>query len=258
MPDARTHTIQHEAQPGFQLSEAILLYFQRGTGRAYATQHDMAIQPDGKPVIMAGSPLTQERLLAWAKALDAAPPLTFLEPHILAKTADVTIWWRPAQRRKLYFNLDAKLRTGLTKLNRKAMHVVPCPAHLFAASRSHLYIYALRDDARPTPDTVLLRSPIMNIFEDGALCWGSVQKPRLASQDACAQFEAAVFDGWNTHPNGTQGEIGPHGLVRLWDDLITSKASRFPVDVLPAHTRSLGKTPSDLTLADLISSLRNC
>lgn len=256
MPEERTHNIQNETQPGFELTAAILLYFQKETGRAYATHHGVEIQPGGKPMIMTGSPLTQERLLAWAKALDAAPPLDFIEPHILAKTAEATIWWRPAQMRNLYFDLDKNLRPTLKSIGRKVMRSAPCPAHLFAATRSHLYIFALASDDRPTPDTVLLRSPIMNIFEDASLCWGNVQKPNLGDRDACSRFEAAVFEGWNTHPNGNQASIGPNGLVALWDDLVTTKATAFPVDLLPAHEAPTAGKSTALTLGRLISHLR--
>lgn len=87
------------------------------------------------------------------------------------------------------------------------------------------------EDRRPTPDTPLLHSPILNVYADGQLCWGNIPRPKGLAISAIPDFEHAVFESWSTHPNPGQEltVTGKGGLVRLWDDLAAKRATRFPV-----------------------------
>ncbi|NWM25016.1 PRTRC system protein B, partial [Escherichia coli] len=83
----------------------------------------------------------------------------------------------------------------------------------------------------PTAETILLHSPILNVFLNGSLCWGNIPRPTSLEVAAIPEFERALFDSWSTHPNPGQEltVTGKGGLVRLWDNLAATRATRFPV-----------------------------
>ncbi len=82
-------------------------------------------------------------------------------------------------------------------------------------------------------------------------------KPKALNVASMAQFEAAVFDSWSTHPNAGQDQsvTGKGGLVRLWDDLAARGAKVFPVSRLkPFHPhQNRPAAPQPVTVAQLIA-----
>jgi PRTRC genetic system protein B len=133
---------------------------------------------------------------------------------------------------------------------------MPYPAHLFIATRGRLGVYALPANERPTADTPVLHSPVLNVFIDGGLCWGNVPVPKAITAAAMPEYERAVFDSWSTHPNPGQETTatGKGGLVKLWDDLAARKATDFPVGRLKPFVARQDNKPvgPPLTLGDLI------
>jgi PRTRC genetic system protein B len=265
------HSTQFEATSrGLALTNAILLYREpyvgaaygvsRGDVSAFASIHDVDDQ-DGHPTIAAGTPLTRAHLRHWAQILGKAAPPEILPANVLVSHSDLLAWWVPARVRPAYFALG-KPPADLKALAKRVVVPVPYPAHLLVATRTGLGVYALREDARPTAETQLLFSPILNVFVSGLLCWGNVPKPKSLNLAAIPAFESAVFDSWSTGPNtGQELTIsGKGGLVRLWDDLATRKATRFPVSRLKAFHRgahqqrgTAKKTAEPITFGKLIS-----
>ncbi len=253
---ARPATQFEHASGGTRLSHAILLY--RGTP-AFASFHAID-EADGHPMIAAGTPLTRAHLRQWAEALGKASRPELLPENVLIAHADVLAWWVPEAIRPAYFALTRPPKRAKALASRTVLPV-PYPAHLFVATRKGLGVYALAASARPTADTVILHSPVLNVFLGGQLCWGNVARPKSIGVAAIADFERAVFDSWSTHPNpGQELTIaGPvkdsGGLVKLWDDLAARGAKRFPVERLkpfnPDRQRKPDATP--LTLAQLIA-----
>lgn len=252
---------QFEATPGgLVLANAILLYKPDGGGRsngapAFASMHEVE-HGAGGPVIEAGTPLTRGELRRWAEALGRTAVPEILPENVLVAHADLLAWWIPEQTRAGHFHISSPT-SDLKALKVKASITVPYPAHLFIATRKGLGVYALPVSKRPTAETTVLHSPVLNVFIDGKLCWGNIAKPKALSVAAIAEYERAVFDSWSTHPNAGQNSTISRkgGLVRLWDDLATSKARRFPVRVLrpfyPAQNRP-AKTAA-VTLGQLIA-----
>lgn len=262
------HSTQFESTDGgLALTRAILLY-QAGAGRqsgargaagrpapAFASVHPVELH-DGRPVIGAGAPLSRAHLRHWTEALGKTTVPEILPANVLVSHPDMLAWWVPQQVRPGYFALSK--REGLRALAQRAVVPVPYPAHLFIATRSGLGVYALPVSERPSAETVVLHSPILNVFLQGTLCWGNIPKPKTLSVVAIAEFERAVFDSWSTHPNpGQENTVsGKGGLVRLWDDLATRKAKVFPVRRLkPFDPRALRSTAAEpITLGKLIAA----
>lgn len=232
------HSMQFEATPGgLELTGAILLYASgttaagapRSGATAFASIHAVE-QVDGAPVIGAGVPLSRSHLQQWARALEQNVVPEILPENVVVAHPDMLAWWVPEKVRPAYFALSAK-PDGLKRLAERTCVPVPYPAHLFVATRQSLGVYALRESKRPTADTVVLFSPILNVFINGTLCWGNIAKPKTLSIAAITEYEDAVFDSWSTHANPGQERTlsGRGSLVQLWDDLAARKASRFPV-----------------------------
>lgn len=240
MSDHSTHF--EGAGSGLILTNAILLY-QSGTfgnasalgasrqaGPAFASIHAIEHQEEGQPMIGAGASLTRAHLRQWTEVLGRTVRPEILPDNVLVAHPDILAWWVPGQVRPAYFALSLPPE-DLQVLSTKTVLPVPYPAHLFVATRFGLGVYALPANRRPTAETPLLYSPILNIFIGGQLCWGNIPRPKTLSIASIPEFESAVFNSWSTHAN--QGQeltvTGKGGLVRLWDDLAARRATRFPV-----------------------------
>lgn len=256
------------------LANAILLYRRdaRGMSRssghdsfAFASMHAVKLDDEERPTIEAGTPLTRAHLRQWSEALGRTTTPQLLPDNMLVAHPDLLVWWIPEQVRPAYFALSSP-PPNLRVLGERTIVPVPYPAHLFVATRSGLGIFALPANRRPTADTRLLHSPILNVFVGGSLCWGSIARPTNLTVDNVPQFESAVFDSWSTHPNpGQELTIkGKGGLIALWDDLATRRARRFPVSRLKpyiAGTSANGRqqqrtaTGEAMTLERLIAAI---
>lgn len=236
------HSIQFEATGGgLALTNAILLYRSQpirnvnfyATARegaaAFASIHPIEHDDEGHPVIGAGTSLSRAHLRQWTEALGRTVLPELLPDNVLVAHPDMLAWWVPEQVRPAYFDLSAP-PARLKLLSRRTSVPVPYPPHLFLATRSGLGVYALPANERPTADTPVLHSPVLNVYLDGRLCWGNIPKPKALAIASIPEFERAVFDSWSTHPNPGQEltVTGKGGLVRLWDDIAARKAKRFP------------------------------
>ncbi|WP_408591630.1 PRTRC system protein B [Novosphingobium sp.] len=245
---------------GLALSHAILLYRAQGAASrqgadAFATYHEVE-QATGTPIIAAGTPLTRAQLRRWTEALGRTAAPEILPANVLVAHADVLAWWVPEQVRPAHFALSEP-PAGLKVLAERTTVRVPYPAHLLIATRRGLGVYALPANVRPTAETTVLHSPVLNVFLDGRLCWGSIAKPKGFGIAVMAEFERAVFDSWSTHPNLGQDQTitGKGGLMRLWDDLAARGATRFPVRRLKPFNSDMNRSAkaAPITVGALIA-----
>lgn len=273
------HSTHFEASGGgLVLANAILLYRNEAPRNlkpygaphqdapAFASIHEIEHDDGGQPTIAAGVPLSRAHLRQWTEALGRTTAPEILPGTMLVAHPDMLVWWVPAHVRRAYFALSAP-PTGLRALSVRTTVPVPYPPHLFVATRSGLGVYALPANERPTADTPVLHSPVLNVFVDGRLCWGNIPKPQTLTIASVPEYERAVFDSWSTHPNPGQEltVTGKGGLVRLWDDLAAREARHFPLKRLKpfgaARRRQVRRptaTPSTstVTVGKLISGAR--
>lgn len=252
-------TIATQFEPtdgGLVLANAILLYRSeaRASGPTFASIHAVE-HSAGPPMIGAGAPLTRAHLRQWTQALGRTTSPEILPANVLVAHPDVLAWWVPAKMRTSYFALT-KPPEGLQALAERTVLQLPYPAHLFIATRGRLCVYALPVSDRPAADTVVLHSPVLNVYTDGSLCWGNIPVPKSIAPASMPDYERAVFDSWSTHPNiGQENTVtGKGGLVRLWDDIATRKATRFPLRRLrPFTPGTRGKAARQpMTLGELV------
>ena len=224
------------------LSEAILIYRSRHGNASYASTHPVEQGPKGAPVIMAGQPLTLEALGKVIEQLASsgkkkASGFQWTHPRLLAQHGLMECWWTPARSRWMHFD------AGDFKASMPAMQP-PC---LWVRNKGQLYVYALCDSERPTPDSPVYQSPYYNVYLGGNVCQGSMPNVRKLSLD---EVEDAFFASVFTHPNPGNRKLTRSrlGNAAFWSQrLKAGTKSRFPL----AHL-----IPMNMTIGELLEQLR--
>lgn len=236
MPKKKKSIIGCETEVGASQSlglKAAILIYEGGndyTGHSsppLVTVHKIAY-PDEKnkfsPVILPGQPVTRGDIEVLSKSLsNAANTLSWLPPTVLSVSASRLVWYQPGQRRRIWFNAEAK---DYMYLNGKE---VAHPALVFDAEINEgLRILALDDDSRPIPASALYRAPYMNLYSLGEMCRGNSPTPKTFSPEAMALYEASFYESAFSHTNLTGEALTRHpkGPVYMWDDL--QRLKKFP------------------------------
>ncbi|HXC39404.1 MAG TPA: PRTRC system protein B, partial [Burkholderiales bacterium] len=217
----------HVTAPGierFELKSAILLYTNGGS--YYATLH--GIETKGQPVIGPGAPVTAEAIAPMVRSLGLQSGFDgFLSPELLYVGPDAAAWWRPPAPARVFFQTreddDGK---GIGT----ATAVTPHPGLVFVLARSW-YVFAVRGNERPGPNTPLYRAPYFNVWESGEICEGNLERPSAVTPESLAAFERGFFESRFTHPNVRNGKLltsYPGGVTKLWKDLLAGKHKNFP------------------------------
>jgi PRTRC genetic system protein B len=228
------------------LTNAILLYqsSSKENKSCFATVH--RVEPPRRagerPRIQAGVPVTRSALLDTLASLSAHDSFGFLPENLLSVGNGYMVWWSKPQERTMYFRADAPLgeRCGVT----------PHPALVFATYGNNQWaVFAVKGDARPTPDTPLYQAPYFNVYSDGRICTGNVALPNASSVERIAAYEKAFFGSYFTHPNVREkGKLTRYkrGAYSLWKALLDGKEKTFPQDSL---------VPVDLTAGKLVENV---
>lgn len=169
---------------------------------------------------------------------------TVIPEHILYahhKAANtVVIWWRKPHKKVLNFS---------KALGIKGNPEVMLPATLYMVHNSSLYVFALMDSTRPVRSTKLYHAPFFNIYEPGNVCLGTAPIGRYKSKTFEGEAERFERGFFMAEQNGGQTKPCKTSLSALWNSLIKSKATAFPVKKeLIQH----GKYP---TLGDLMDKI---
>ena len=142
------------------LLHGILLYGSENKIRL-ATVHQPENDPQGGPPMLdAGEPLTRAFLEHLVRGLGSELPACFLPAHLLVYSASLVAWWEPAQRRAMFFASDCDGK-GLDG------RVYPHPPLLFAVRSRRLMVWALAENRRPEPDSLVYLAPYWNVYADG-------------------------------------------------------------------------------------------
>lgn len=220
----------------FELRGAVLVYSGGQTSNgAFAAWHDAESTADSAPRLGPAKPLTTCFLRELSRGLGAMTRCELLPENVLVRTPETLVWWRPAQRKRMFFRHDDELGviSGCT---------FPQPALLYRVSQHELWIRALAANVRPTASTPLMVAPYYNVNTDGVVCQGSMRSPEEASVAAMRKWEQSFFESEFTHIYGS-GHFTRHpgGVAALWSSLAGSR--NFPTDEL---------TPAGETLTQFV------
>ncbi|UVA80442.1 PRTRC system protein B [Pandoraea commovens] len=209
------------------------MYTDTGRAQAYATCHPIHIADD-VPHLGPGTALTHDDLADFAAvAQEQAAYAGFVPERLVFTQPNLIAWWRPAEKRHVWFATDDAIgeRAGITE------H----PPLLFVASHRGWHVFALRKNARPTPESALFNAPYYNVWQGGRICTGSAQTPKAATPESIKGFEDAFFRSRFTHTNQPRLIKRKGGAAQLWVDLLDG--ATFPLSAL---------IPADETLASAI------
>lgn len=215
----------------FQLSRALLVYGESSYDgfpyrHPFVTLHDV-IHDDGEARLGAGRLATPGLLATLVADLGQSVPVEVLPESVLARTADMVVWWSPARTRPMFFS-DRGKDKALRCLNGKHY---PHPPLLFKASGHHLWIRALAENRRPVAGTKLCMAPYWNCYDNAAVCTGSMRIPQQRSVAAIREWEQAFFQSAFSHAAGVKKHtLYPGGVLSLWRFLQRKK--QFPTEYL--------------------------
>jgi PRTRC genetic system protein B len=219
----------------YKLSSALLLYTSAGGyGDAYATIHAVRNSKGAAPAIGAGIPLTESALRQALANLGAPKGLGgWISPAMLYMADDCIVWQIPPQRRPVFFRSAGKLGT--------AHATVPHPHLVFAVSRDHWYVAAVRFDSANPGKSALFHSPYFNCYSDGSVCIGNVPRPKRLEPSTLGDFERAFFNSYFTHSNNQNVTTHPDGPDGLWGEMLAGAHVEFPGQYLAPMNLTLDK-----------------
>ena len=220
-----------------KLQSAILLYGSSNSYDAisYATIHRVECgKGDTAPVIRAGRPVDRASLKAVCTGLMEASHVRsgVLPDNILSVGLEHIVWWqRPGQR--TYFFDTRPGADGSTNFNvGKRGGMALTPGLVFVAKDQNMMVFAVKGDVRPDAATPLHHAPLMNIYEDGRVCTGSMPLPDSTMAESVETWEKAFWGSHFTHPNHSKPLNYKGGIHAFSIDLLDGKFKKFPMRVL--------------------------
>lgn len=218
----------------FTLQGAILVY--RGgnaAGQAFASWHEVESDKARAPRLGPAQLLSSHFLRELSRGLGAMMRPEILPENVLARTPEMLVWWRPAQRLKMFFRHDDEL--GIV-----SGRVFPQPALVFRASHRELWIRALANNVRPNATTALNVAPYYNVNAEGVVCQGTMRSPEVAGVADMPQWERSFFESEFTHIYGS-GHFTQHpgGVAGLWRSVAGKKV--FSVEQLASARETLAQ-----------------
>lgn len=184
-------SVEYGTATAFAAHKAILLYSTVSSrNRAtFATEHEVQ---DGR--LMPGRAINLAKLATMLHSRSKDPE--FLHERAIATRHDLLVWWRKASPATMLFAKGGPKKVVLPKL-------------LFAVRESRMYLWAVggHGSARPKPTDKLYHPAIMNRYEKGDLCMGTMPKGHCPDT-----WEASFFNSRFTHPHFNPFKYRVHDL----------------------------------------------
>lgn len=140
------------------------------------------------------------------------------------------IWFTKAVKRNLFFKDSLEIPNGQA-------HVPPM---LWMASKTGLYVFALKSNSRPNENTNLYHAPFFNLYTNGKVCMGTVDvniKTSASLEEFTQQWEAYFFNSYFSHLLENRSPVKGN-CVSLWKSLMQNDEP-FPKDRLLKNNRTL-------------------
>ena len=205
----------------------------------FVTTHEVIHNSDGAR-LGEGQLVTPQMLIDLMASLGRSVPIEILPENVIVRTNDTIVWWTGARQRVMFFS-D---RGGDAVLRNMNGRTYPHPPLLFKASGSHLWVRALRENARPEPNTKLYMAPYWNTYDNGVVCTGTMRIPYEKSVAIINGWERSFFQSEFTHAAGVRNYLSyPGGFLGMWRFLEGKR--KFP-------SRYLVETKE--TLTDFVNS----
>jgi PRTRC genetic system protein B len=220
----------------FVLTRAVLIYEEQVYKRErFATVHPIVHEgPEPhSPRLGPGRLLTTAFLRKLCAGLERETKAVLLPENVLAYTSELLIWWTPPRLHRMFFSDGAE--------DRKAVNgrTFPHPPLVWKVLRGSLFVRALLEPIRPTPESLLMVAPYWNTeVTRGDVCEGDMPRPPETGITTMLQWEEGFFNSRFTHPSGV-GKLTTHpgGFMGLWTELAGTQ--QFPSHYLTSAKETL-------------------
>lgn len=220
----------------------------------FATLHGVEAVKGAAPRLLAGQPISLQAMKAIAREFGDQLKLKpqVLRERVLLSTDDLLLWWLPPCKRLCFFDIDWHEGTeGRDRLQGVSAQL-PMPGLVFSLRRTRgagiwqgVNVFAVEGERRPSGETPVFRAPLLNLNDDGLVCWGSGKVPARRTQDDIEQWEDAFFGSTFSHYNQSSPFKGCSGYGFL-AEMVTNPSEQFPRERL---------IPMGLTLQKLAERL---
>jgi len=216
--------IHEEGAPQeLHLQAAFLLYSTKDQQKVYASSHPVIYAPGAPdvPLLGPGSAPSKKALATLGATIVTATGFTgFIPESLLYIAPGKMVWWCPPQDRHLWFKSQDE-RIG------EAHATISQPGLVFMAAQGELYVWALAEAGRPTPETPLFKAPYFNVWSGGRVCVGNANFPTNIDAAAIAAYEKAFFGSYFTHPNDQQLVSYPGGSTEMWAQMLADPTAEW-------------------------------
>jgi len=178
------------------------------TELAMVTAHTVEHDDAGRPHLAAGRPITpaDERRILDLLQGRAEGQIEILPQNVLARSAELLMWWLPPSVRPMYLK---NRKTGRNmKIDTRWPNLV-----LLVIGRT-LYVAAVEGNERPGASSQLFHSPTPNVFSDARVCTGSAKLPSDSSLETMDQWVSVLADTYWTHDNHADTMAEPKRKAR--------------------------------------------
>lgn len=219
----------------------VLGFFTGPQGDVHVYKYDGVPLPNGMYTLGPAQAGTLQDVEALRALTEPRGGGVLLHEHVLMHTATQSVWWVPAESRPLFFAAKVEGVRSIETLNGKSF---PQPPLLMIRRGRVLYVYALKENHRPTAQTPVFVAPYWNMFSKGQMCMGSVTLPATFNpsdpHDHTQHFFQSRFNGANLLNWGgglTHQELWERALERGsfdLDCLLVDSTLKTVADVLAA------------------------
>lgn len=152
------------------------------------------IEPNGKGGVSigAGTPTELTKVIEALQSLETgkinSPLMGFIPEGVFYRMGAWSGWEVPARPAVINFK------------SRSVM--LPMPRMLLFSNGKELRVCAIQGKVKISPRTKVFHAPLMNVYSNGNVCWGSVKKPESHPDEIQMKaWETALLEGISTHVN---------------------------------------------------------
>lgn len=149
-----------------------------------------------------------------------------------------TLLIRQAGVKKLVVEYRPPQKTGIFLDGSDAALRVPLPGLILIRTtisgiNPNYTVFAVKK--RPTQlDAGLFHVPLPNVYSNGSICWGSVQRPAMLGSSLEPDWAQFLGSAFGNHAVGGKSKREPSDIRKLLIALADKKARQFPVsDLIP-------------------------
>ncbi len=183
-------------------------------------QHDLSAE-EGQVQVGVGRPVSAAELMEALEGVTSSGSVDEWERGFVPKGV-----FYMTQR---WVGWEVPARPALLRIKKEEI-IAPLPRLLLFSDGEDLRVCAVRHRAKLGAETPVFHAPLLNVYQNGSVCWGSVRKPKSSSVREVDQkaWEAALIDSVGTHINH------PHTLTLTgggMDEVNTAQYVNFMLSV---------------------------